>query len=1028
MHRFAGQCEPAVSLSMNHRTLFYLISTASLSTSLFSNAQLEDKQEIRFNRDIRPILSDNCFQCHGFDPKNRKADRRLDTREGAIIEKDGVTAIIPGDIKSSELHRRIHSNDPDEVMPPAKNGKHLTEEQRALLDEWIRQGGQYEPHWSYTPPTKKAVPTNIHPVDHFIEARLAKVGLKLSPEADRRTLARRAYMDLTGIPPNPDDVRAFENNESPDAFKRLVDALISSSHYGERMAIPWLDVVRFADTIGYHSDTPRNVWPYRDYVINAFNRNKRFDQFTIEQLAGDLLPNSTLEQKVASAFNRLLLTTEEGGAQAKDYEARMLTDRVRAVGTVWLAQTIGCAQCHDHKIDPISARDFYALGSFFADISEGVIGKREEGILVPTASEEEKLAELNARIALLKNELRSDSEERRIQQVQWEAALSQGPTDVGWTILTPEKLHADRGSKLSHSGDGIIDVPATNSAASDSYFVTVKTPPGTTMGFKLEALSSESLPNRGPGRSPKGAFIINEIIIKDGDRSLKVSEASASHESKTNPAKQAIDEKNDERNGWSNVGLIGQDASIYLEMANPIPEGKTVTIVLRQASGDNQTLGRFRISATQAPAPIRAPRVQFPEEILKIVGMPSQKRSSANSVKLSSHFQATAPQFAELRRSIADSELALSNFEKAVGHCIVSIHTDNRRTVRILPRGDWQNDSGEVIEPALPHYLPRASVPDRLLTRLDLANWIVGKENPLTSRVFVNRLWKQFFGTGLSKVLDDLGTQGEPPLYAELLDWLACEFVDSGWDVKHMVRLIVTSRVYRQASAVSRDLMASDPYNRELARQGRWRLDAEFVRDTALNVSGLLNKAIGGPSCKPYQPEGYWENLNFPARTYPNDKHDRQFRRGLYTWWQRSYLHPSMLAFDAPTREECTADRIRSNIPQQALVLLNDPTYVEAARNLAAKIMLLNGGDTSSRLAWAFAQVLQRAPTETESKELTALYRKHLSEFVASPESAESLMNVGISERPGNASTPEMAAWTSIARVLLNLHETITRS
>ena len=388
---------------MSKRPVFYPIVFGWVSMSLCLMAQVEDKHQILFNRDIRPILSDNCFQCHGFDPKNRKADRRLDTREGALKEKDGVTAVVPGDIKASEIHRRIHSSDPDEVMPPPKNGKHLTKEQRELVDEWIRQGARYEPHWSYTPPTRKAVPTNVHPVDYFIEGRLATVGLRLSIEADKRTLARRAYMDLTGIPPTPDAVKEFENNESPDSFNRLVDTLIASAHYGERMAIPWLDVVRFADTIGYHSDNPRNVWPYRDYVINAFNQNKRFDQFTIEQLAGDLLPNSRLEQKVASAFNRLLLTTEEGGAQAKDYEARMLTDRVRAVGTVWLAQTIGCAQCHDHKFDPISTRDFYALGSFFADISEGVIGKREEGILVPTASEEQKLAELNSQITRFKN-------------------------------------------------------------------------------------------------------------------------------------------------------------------------------------------------------------------------------------------------------------------------------------------------------------------------------------------------------------------------------------------------------------------------------------------------------------------------------------------------------------------------------------------------------------------------------------------------------------------------------------------------
>jgi hypothetical protein len=463
-------------------------------------------------------------------------------------------------------------------------------------------------------------------------------------------------------------------------------------------------------------------------------------------------------------------------------------------------------------------------------------------------------------------------------------------------------------------------------------------------------------------------------------------------------------------------------------MAAPISGEKTITVTLRQTSGDSQTMGRFRISATQSPAPIRAPNVQYPEEIIKAISLPTEKRTAAQNTKLAAHFRATAPEFAEIRQRINQTETERVNFEKSVGHCIVSVHTDNKRTVRILPRGDWQNDAGEIVNPALPHYLPKPEDSERLLTRLDLANWIVSRQNPLTARVFVNRLWKQFFGTGLSKVLDDLGTQGEPPMYAELLDWLACEFMDSGWDVKHMVRLLVTSRAYRQTSTANKDLLARDPYNRELARQSRWRLDAEFVRDTALSVSGLLNAAIGGPSSKPYQPEGYWENLNFPARTYPNDTDSKQFRRGLYTWWQRSYVHPSMLAFDAPTREECTAERIRSNIPQQALVLLNDPTYVESARNLAARIVLLKEADTSSRLAWAFAQVLQRNPTKVEADELTALYGKHVKEFSETPSSAEALVKIGISERPGNAPQAELAAWTSIARVLLNLHETITRS
>ncbi len=1001
---------------------------AALVVHSTPSAQAEEKK-IRFNRDIRPILSDNCFSCHGFDQKTRKADRRLDTRDGAMAENDGVRAVVPGDVKASEMHTRIYSSDPDEVMPPAKDGKKLTPEQKAMLDEWIKQGAPYEEHWAYVAPVKAELPSGQGAVDALVQKRLAQTGLQPAPQADRRTLVRRLYFDLLGLPPSPEEMAAFERDPASDAYQRLVERLLASPHYGERMALPWLDAVRFADTIGYHSDNPRNVWPYRDYVIRSFNENKAFDQFTREQLAGDLLPSPTQEQRVASGFNRLILSTEEGGAQPKDYEARMLTDRVRALGTVWLGQTIGCAQCHDHKFDPISTRDFYTIGAFFADVKEGAIGRREDGMVVPTPEEEARLGAFARRIAGLETELAATSVERDQEQAEWERTFADGVPDVVWEPLVPVKTYADRGSKLIAGPDGTIEVALDGNAASDTYFVTVKTPPGTTTGFRLEALASDTLPGKGPGRSGTGNFILGKFSVKEQDTVLKIAEATATYEQKGFLATQAIDDKSkDGKNGWAVLGNTGKDNAIYFEMVQPIEGEKTLTLLLRQVSGDNQTLGKFRLQATQAPKPIRAPNVQFPAEIVAIIKLAPEKRNAAQRAKLAKHFRNVAPQFAPLRQQLADEQVARLAYEKSLPHCLVTVSSDKPRTVRILPRGDWQNETGEVVQPAVLHFLPQPKVEGRALNRLDLADWLVSPSNPLTARVFVNRLWKHFFGTGLSKVLDDLGAQGEPPIHAELLDWLACEFRDSGWDVKHIVRLLVSSQAYRQVSTASRDAIVRDPYNRELARQGRWRLDAELVRDNALSVSGLLVSRIGGPSVKPYQPAGYWENLNFPPRTYQNDSGPDQYRRGLYTWWQRSYVHPSMLAFDAPTREECTAERTRSNIPQQALVLLNDPTYVEAARSLAARIVADGGVSVASRLEWAFRRVLQRAPQAEEARELEGLLKKHLAEFDAAPEAVEKLLSVGNAKSADAKPTAELAAWTSIARVLLNLHETITRS
>jgi len=824
---------------MTKTLLFTALTTISLRA-----AELPVPAKIEFNRDVQPILSDNCFYCHGNDPKHREADLRLDIRDEAVKAE----AFIPGKAAKSELVSRILTSDEDDLMPPPDSHKKLTQRQKDILKKWIDQGAGYQQHWSYEKPVKAVIPAGKNAVDVLVQKRLAEVGLKASPEANKRSLMRRVYFDLLGLPPTPSEVAALENDASPDAYAQMVDRVFKNPHYGERMAIGWLDVVRFADTIGYHSDTQRNVWPYRDYVIKSFNANKPFDRFTLEQVAGDLLPDANQESKIGSAFNRLLLSTEEGGAQAKDYEQRMLTDRVRAIGAAWMGQTTGCAQCHDHKFDPITTRDFYNLGAFFADIKEPIIGKREDGMIVATPDDEKKLVQLDATLADAKKTLATVQPKLAEAQKAWEAKF---------------------------------------------------------------------------------------LIQSD----LKEKEA---------------------------------------------------------------------------------------QEVLNILKAKAPNAKQKQTVE--AYFLKTTPLHKAERDAAAKAERERKAFYDPLPKCIVSVSDTTKRTVRILPRGNWMDESGEVVKASLPSYLPKPKIEGRDLTRLDLAQWLVSKENPLTARTVMNRLWKQFFGTGLSKVLDDLGAQGEPPVNPALLDWLACEFMDSGWDMQHMIRVIVNSATYKQVSTSTKELTAADPYNRECARQSAFRLDAELVRDNALTIAGLLVPKIGGPSVKPYQPAKYWENLNFPVREWENDKGGSLYRRGLYTWWQRSFLHPSMVAFDAPSREECVAERNRSNIPQQALALLNDPTYVEVARTFAARILTECSGDATQRITWAFQQALQRKPSADEIKTISALLAKHLADYKADPKAAEERLKTGTAPIAADLNKSELAAWTHVARVLLNLHETITRS
>ncbi|MGD9857272.1 MAG: PSD1 and planctomycete cytochrome C domain-containing protein [Planctomycetaceae bacterium] len=776
----------------------------AIATGRFANAG-----EIEFNRDIRPILSDRCFACHGPDANHREAELRLDVEESAK-----ASVIVPGDAEASELVARIKSDDPDERMPPADSGKSLSPAEQELLKQWIAQGAAYQPFWAYVAPKRHEIPQvddaswPSNWIDHFILHRLRAEGLTPSPDADRVTLIRRLSFDLIGLPPTPEEVDAFVQDEAEGAYEQLVDRLLDSPHYGERMAVYWLDLVRYADTVGYHGDQEHAISPYRDYVIDAFNRNLPFDQFTREQLAGDLVEGSTIEQKIASGYNRLLQTSHEGGVQPKEYLTIYQADRVRNLSQVWMGATMGCCQCHDHKFDPYTTKDFYSLAAFFADVDE-------------------------------------------------------------------EQHFKSGGDRLPTRREPELELPTPQQAA------------------QLEGLATR---------------------IRD------------------------------------------------------------VEAMLQSAAGDD------------ARKPL--------EE--QLAGLKKEEAAVRSGV----------------RRSM------------------ITVALQTPRTIRLLPRGNWLDDSGPIMQPAVPEFLgPIRSDGDRA-TRLDLANWLTDPDEGaglLTARVMANRFWYLCFGTGLAGVLDDFGGQGEPPVHPELLDNLAVEFVESGWDIKHLLKLIVMSRAYRQSSVDSPELRARDPLNRLYARQSRFRLSAEMVRDTALAVSGLLVTGCGGDSVRPYQPAGYYRHLNFPTREYAHHTDERQWRRGVYVHWQRQYLHPMLKAFDAPSREECTAQRPRSNTPLAALVLLNDPSFIEAARVFAEHALTETGDTDDVRQDFLFRRALSRNPDEHERRLLHDLLDESREQYRTQPDAARQLVRVGLHESE-TADVVELAAWTCVARAVLNLNETITRN
>jgi mono/diheme cytochrome c family protein len=1003
-----------------------------------------DGPALTFNKDVRPILAANCYACHGPDRNNRQAGLRLDREEVAKAPlASGHVAIVPGAPVRSALIQRITDPDEQRRMPHVSSGKErLGRAQIETLTRWIAQGAPWEPHWSYIAPVRASLPAvknaawSKGAVDTFVLTEMEKQGLTPSPEAERNELLRRVSFDLVGLPPTAEELAAFRSDQAAGAYERVVDRLLASPRFGERMAMSWLDLVRYADSVGYHSDNARVVWRYRDYVIDAFNRNLPFDRFTAEQLAGDLLPSPTTEQRIASGYNRLLQTTEEGGAQPKEYRAIYLADRVRNASTVWLGATLGCAQCHDHKFDPYLAKDFYSFGAFFADVKERPVGRREPNYL-PDENQRPQWELAQAQVERLKKELQEGTPERDAAQALWEPTLA-GKRAPAFTTLEPVEASSANGTRVLIQGNDFSVIATTANGpkpARDTYTVKFKTEVKGITAFRLEAITFEELPKGGPGRDPEGGFVVSEVVVIDGTgRPVALRNATASTPASANDPKPwnapaAIDGKVD-KGGWALASADGSSHRLVMETTEPVGVGgeTSFTVVIHQNAGQGRTLGRFRMAASAEPWPVRTePGPEASKEVLEIAAKPRDQRTQDQKDRIAGFYRQVAPELLPLRLSLRAAELRRDELAQTIPQSLVTV-SQEPDPVRILGRGNWQDESGQVVEPAPPHFLPQGPVAGGRATRLDLARWLTSKENPLTARVFVNRLWKAYFGQGLTRTLDDLGSQGEWPTHPELLDWLAVEFVDRGWDMKHMVRTLVTSATYRQTSRGSRDLLERDPFNRLYARQSRFRLDAELVRDNALAISGLLSAQKGGPSVHPYQPRGYWTFLNFPPREWDDDTGESQYRRGVYTWWQRTFPQPSLLAFDAPSREECVGERTRSNVPQQALVLLNDPTYVEAARVFAARIVREGGVTFEDRLRWAYARALARAPREEEVRTLAALLAKHRAQYKADPQSARKVMAIGQARPPNGASLDEWAGWTSVARAILNLPEVITRS
>lgn len=1132
-----------------------LLNAAAVSASDRDEATDTSPSSVDFNRDIRSILSNRCFTCHGPDEAERQADLRLDTRDGATADLGDYAAIVPGKPEASELLKRVSTSDPDLIMPPAGKGKPLSEQEINLLTRWIKQGAEYAKHWSYELPIRPDLPRTSdrkwhkNAIDAFILARLDREGLSPNEEADRATLIRRVTLDLTGLPPTLEEVDEFLADKSSNAYERLVDRLLERDAYGEHWARMWLDLARYADSAGYADDPARTIWAYRDYVIRSLNANKPFDQFTIEQIAGDLLPDPSEEQLIATAFHRNTLTNNEGGTNDEEFRNVAVVDRVNTTMAVWMGTTMACAQCHTHKFDPITQEEYFRFFAFFNSTEDA--DRRDESPRLPIYTDEQKQnrRDWEAESRELEKVLSTPTPELVASQAKWEERLKTPPE---WKITAPSEATSDSGAVLTVQEDASIHV--TNAANTDTYTISIPADTDRLAGLQLETfpgnnfvisrISAAMIPPE--GTRLKGRFV--RVTIPGKDRMVSLAEvqvfsgvdnialrgeASQSstdfggaaelaidgntngdyHKAKstthtaisTDPwweldlkSSQAIDrlhlwnrtdnklqsrlsnfvvqvfddqhevvweqkvadypDPNSEfalssargipfarayadysqsgfsatdvlnnsdtkTKGWAVGGQTDQRHHLTLIPKQPIdvPDGSQISVTIEQVSKyENHTLSRFRLAATGDK------RVQefaeIPDDRLAIIRLPVAERTSEQKQALTGYYvKDVAPELARERRRLASLQKQLAALKPATSVPVMKdLPADKRRVTKIQIRGNFQQTGDEVTEgvPAAFHPLPEDLPPNRLA----LAKWLIDERNPLTARVVANRYWEAIFGIGIVSTSEEFGSQGELPVHPELLDWLATELVASNWDIKHLVKLLVTSAAYRQSSRVTEDLIARDPQNRLLARGPRFRLSAEMIRDQALSVSGLLSHKLYGPPVRPLQPSQGVNAAFGSAIDWKTSEGEDRFRRGLYTTWRRSNPYPSMMAFDAVNREVCTVRRDRTNTPLQALVTLNDPVYVEAAQALARRIAS-HDGTIAEQVAYGFRLATARRPDENEQQRLVQLHDVVRARYADDSEAATAMATMPLGPAPDGMNVVDLAAWTVVSNVLLNLDE-----
>lgn len=1031
------------------RTIVVLFFTATLIVPRVSPADEPSSARtarlVNFDRDVRPILSNTCYKCHGPDSNKRQAEMRFDIKEDLFVEREGKAVVVPNNPQASLLIQRIKSGDADLQMPPADEKQQLTPAQIDTLTRWIEQGAAYANHWSFEVPQSPVFPKVSdakwpkNAIDHFVLAKLDQARIAPSARANKETLIRRVTLDLTGLPPTVKEVDAFLADDSARAFEKVVDRLLASRRYGEHFALPWLDAARYADTNGYQQDRTRTLWPWRDWVVNAINSNMPYDQFTIEQIAGDLLENPTRDQLVATGFNRNHMLNGEGGRIAEESRVDYVVDRVETTAAVWLGLTVGCARCHDHKYDPISQKEFYQLYAFFNQVEESggvdADGNANPVLPVPTREQESAQRDLQQKVATL-NELLKQTASAAAQQ-EWEqktlARLKADKPTSDWQYATIKNAKSEQGQTMTVEDSGSVLVTGEN-PRNDNYTVEVETDVANITGIQLAALSHPSFTNKGLARSDSGNFVLTKFAVEaaQGDdparMEIKLASAVADFHQGSFTIDGTLDD--DPKSGWAVLNQSDMTITRHavFTLAKPLPGGpgtKLIIKLLHESVHPLHNIGRFRLAVTSNAAPKLEVSNSEAKQLSAALEKPIKDRSDAEKKLVSDEFRKQEPAVKKLDAEVAATRKQLEEIDKQTVRTMIMKDRPKPRESYVLIRGSWDNpDKSALLQPTTLSCLP--AVPEGSPTnRLTLAKWLVAKDNPLTARVTVNRFWQQLFGQGLVTTTEDFGSQGERPTHPELLDWLAAEFVRSQWNTKALIKLIVMSETYQQSSASTTAQLEHDRFNFLLARGSRFRLTAHAIRDQALSHSGLLVEKLGGPPVMPYQPAGVWSDLSLGKIEYQRDTGENLYRRSLYTFWRRSVAPTTF--FDVASRQICKLRPSRTNTPLHALTLLNDTTYVEAGRKFAERVIKEGGDDSTARLQYAFRTATSRHATDKESQQLQAIYQNVSASLKSDPAKASQLLAIGESPADKSIEPVELAAYATMMSLLLNLDEVITK-